>query len=327
MKDLIKDFGRHISAALEIAQNTELRVYEGKIEQVLITGLGGSGIGGSAAVDLLSASCKVPVLVNKGYALPAYAGPGTLLLASSYSGNTEETVAVFEAARRQGCEIACITSGGKLGDMAAQKGLNTYLMPGGNPPRSMFGYSFTLLLAMLAHYRIADSALLDEAALSVELLDREDEGIRNKARALADHLYKKIPVIYSADGYEGVAVRFRQQVNENGKMLCWHHVIPEMNHNELVGWAGGDDRMAVVFFRNSTDDPRNQKRMEINQEIIRRQTDQIMEIWSEGNSQLQRTYYLVHLGDWCSLYLSELNKVDVVEVKVIDYLKSELAKN
>ena len=327
MKDLIQDFSSHIQSALDIAGSTELTAVDRRIDNVLITGLGGSGIGGTAAADLLGQHCRVPILVNKGYDLPAFAGPNTLVIASSYSGNTEETIAVFEAAREKHCEIACITSGGQLGELARAHDLNALYMPGGNPPRSMFGYSFTLLLVMLSHYELADSGLLKDAAASLSLLHKEEKDIQEKAGELARFLFKKIPVIYAADGFEGVAVRFRQQVNENGKMLCWHHVIPEMNHNELVGWAGGDDRMAVVFFRNEIDDLRNQKRMEINQQIIGRQTKQIMEIWSKGLTHLQRIYYLVHLGDWCSLYLSELNGVDVVEVKVIDHLKAELAKN
>ncbi len=326
MQKLIEDFSEYIRAARKTYEQANLKAYSGTISNVLITGLGGSGIGGTTIADVLLDSCSVPVLVNKGYSLPAFASENTLLIASSYSGNTEETVAVFEEAKAKGCEIACVTSGGKIGAFAEELGLNTLLMPGGNPPRSMFGYSFTLALEMLMHYGVASENLLSDIDQAADLIDQEETHIQSEAKKLAHHLVNKVPVIYACDGYDGVATRFRQQVNENGKMLCWHHIIPEMNHNELVGWAGGDDRMAVVFFRNDSDLLQNQRRIDINKEIIGRQTNQIMEIWSKGKSHLEKIYYLVHLGDWCSLYLSEMNEVDVVEVKVIDFLKGELAK-
>jgi glucose/mannose-6-phosphate isomerase len=123
-----------------------------------------------------------------------------------------------------------------------------------------------------------------------------------------------------------VATRFRQQVNENAKMLCWHHVIPEMNHNELVGWRTENNDLAVILFRNSTDLDRIQARMEINKQTIAAYTDTIVEVWSKGNSNLERALYLIHLGDWVSFFLGEKKGVDIIEVKVIDHLKGELAK-
>jgi glucose/mannose-6-phosphate isomerase len=135
-----------------------------------------------------------------------------------------------------------------------------------------------------------------------------------------------MPVIYSDASFEGVAVRFRQQINENSKMLCWHHALPEMNHNELVGWTTPNDKLAVVFFRNETDYKRTQARMELTKKIVSGYTPHVFEIWSKGNTPIERTLYLVHLGDWISWYLSELKQIDATEVKVIDFLKGELAK-
>ena len=132
--------------------------------------------------------------------------------------------------------------------------------------------------------------------------------------------------MYAANNFEAVATRFRQQINENSKMLCWHHVVPEMNHNELVGWRIKDDNQAVLFLRNQTDLPRIQERMELNKQIISKCTKNIYEIWSKGNSNLEKALYLINIGDWMSLYLSHLREVDTTEVKVIDFLKGELAK-
>ena len=136
----------------------------------------------------------------------------------------------------------------------------------------------------------------------------------------------KIPVIYADANYEGIAVRFRQQINENSKMLCWHHVIPEMNHNELVGWTTKNDDLAVVIFRNDDDYFRTQKRMEVNKTVFEKYTSTIIEIYSKGNSQLEKAMYLLHLGDWVSYLIAEKKGIDVVEVDVITHLKNELAK-
>ena len=139
-------------------------------------------------------------------------------------------------------------------------------------------------------------------------------------------MYQKTAVIYTAHGFEGVGVRFRQQINENSKMLCWHHVIPEMNHNELLGWRTNTDNLAVVYFRNKCDYGRNQFRIDINKEVIAKYTNNITEVWSEGDTSLQNTLYHIHLGDWVSWYLSVKNNVDAIEIDVINYLKGELAK-
>jgi glucose/mannose-6-phosphate isomerase len=161
---------------------------------------------------------------------------------------------------------------------------------------------------------------------SVELLDSESANIKKDSRALAEKLIGKIPAIYAAANYEGVAVRLRQQIDENSKMLCWHHVFPEMNHNELVGWTEKHEEVAVIMLRNSDDYFRTQKRMDICKEIFRKYTPHIFEVWSKGNSQLEKAMYLIHFGDWISWYIAEIKNIDAVEVKVIDYLKGELSK-
>jgi glucose/mannose-6-phosphate isomerase len=158
------------------------------------------------------------------------------------------------------------------------------------------------------------------------LLDALEEEIQKEAREVTEKVIGKIPVIYAANGFGGVATRFRQQVNENAKMLCWHNVIPEMNHNELVGWSTKNDDLAVIMFRNSTDNPRVQARMDINGVTMGLYTETIIEIWSKGTSNLERAIYLIHLGDWISYFLGEKKGVDIMEVKVIDHLKDELAK-
>ncbi len=326
MKKLIQDFPHHLADALHIAQQARLKPAAREIRQVVITGLGGSGIGGTIVSELLSDRCKVPVIVNKGYGLPSFVNRYTLVLVSTYSGNTEETLSALHRADEAQAEIAIITSGGEALAFAKEKECNHIIVPGGNPPRSMLAYSFVQLLKLMSHFGLAEGELMNEVSQATQLLEENQEAIRGEGSEIAQFLKGKFPVIYAPDGYEGVAVRFRQQLNENSKMVGWQGVVPEMNHNELVGWAGGSDQLGVVFLRNETDDPRIQKRIEINQEIIRRSTAHVLEIWSKGVNRMEQMLYLIHLGDWASLDLSVINRVDVMEIKVIEYLKSELSK-
>ncbi|XP_020907646.1 uncharacterized protein LOC110245698 [Exaiptasia diaphana] len=141
---------------------------------------------------------------------------------------------------------------------------------------------------------------------------------------LAKFLKGNVGILYGTTDYEPVLIRARQQFNENSKMLCWHHVIPEMNHNELVGWGGGDDRFATVFFETDMN-PRNEKRMGITKEVITGKSSKVMTIQAKGNNRIERSIYLINIVDWASLYLSDLKEVDPIDIAVIDYLKGSLA--
>jgi glucose/mannose-6-phosphate isomerase len=326
MKELIAAMPQQLAEAQRIFEATELTPPDQQFDNVVVLGLGGSGIGGTILADILQMHSEKPILSVKNYELPAYVGSNSLVIASSYSGNTEETLMAVEEAHRRGAHIAAVTSGGRLREMANENGWNCIVVPGGNPPRSMFAYSFVQLLNYVEFYGIVNIGVVEQLSAAANLLEVENDTIRNEAEDLAKYLYNRIPAIYVADGYTGLAWRFRQQLNENSKMLAWHAVIPEMNHNELVGWAGGNKTIAPVFLRNKNDFDRNQTRIGINEEIVQKHTT-VREVWSKGETRLQNTIYLIHLTDWTSFYLSELNGVDIEEIKVIEYLKSELAKS
>lgn len=326
MKKLIEDFTTHISEALSIGNNTKLNPSSKKIDNVLICGLGGSGIGGTVVAQVVAQYAKYPIVVNKDYKIPAFVNENTLVITCSYSGNTEESLEMVTQAQAKNAEITIITSGGQLKEIATKNKYNHIIIPGGHPPRGAFGLAFPTLFTMLHHYQIIDKDFITEFETAIINIDKEENNIITEAKNISEKLFNKIPVIYADANYEGVAVRFRQQINENSKMLCWHHVIPEMNHNELVGWRTKNENLAVVIFRNDDDYYRTQKRMEINKTVFSKYTSTIVEVYSKGNSQLERSLYLIHLGDWISLLLSEKNGVDVVEVDVITNLKNELAK-
>ena len=326
MNDYINDFTNHLKDAINIANNTALTPCTKEIRNVLICGLGGSGIGGTIVNDIVSPKAKIPITATKDYSIPNFVNEHTLVIANSYSGNTEETLYALQKCQAKGAEIAVITSGGSLKTIAEEQNYNKLIIPSGQPPRAMFGYAFTELFYLLNHYGIIDDSFKSDFQKAIQLLDTEKSDIQNRAKDLAKKMHKQTPVIYVANGFEGVAVRFRQQINENSKMLCWHHVVPEMNHNELLGWRTNVNDLAVVYFRNKSDYERNQIRMDINKKVISKYTENITEIWSKGNSLIENSLYHIHLGDWASWYLSAMNNVDAIEIDVINFLKGELSK-
>ncbi len=327
MDKMIARFPDQLGEALDIAEKITLAQHVAPYRNVLITGLGGSGIGGTYVQEFVRNFCKVPVMVSKGYQVPVSANKFTLAICSSYSGNTEETLQAFEQLYAAGAKIVCVTSGGKLLQKAREKGLDAVVLPSGwSSPRACLGYSVVAQLGVLRSAGLVPARLLAQVKSARELLEKENGGIQKSARKLAELVQGKTIVLYSTDQTEPVTVRWRQQINENAKMLCWHHVIPEMNHNELVGWRDQRPDLAVIWLRNRDDFERNAFRMNVNKEIVEHFTGTSVEVWSKGKSAIEKAFYLTHLGDWVSFYLAELRQVDPVEIRVIDYLKAELAK-
>jgi glucose/mannose-6-phosphate isomerase len=326
MNNYISDFTNQLNDALSIGISSKFNSAKSDINNILICGLGGSGIGGSIITDIVNDVISVPILATKGYEVPNFVNKNTLVIACSYSGNTEETIEAVEKCLKTNAEVSVITSGGKLKEIALEKNLNHIIIPGGHPPRAMFGYGFTELFFVLKNYNLINNDFENDFENAISLLDKEKENIKKLASSIAKKLYKKTPVIYTSEGFEGVAIRFRQQMNENSKMLSWHHVVPEMNHNELLGWRTNVDGLAVVYLRNKNDYYRNQTRVDINKSVINKYTEDILEIWSKGNSLIETSLYHINVGDWVSWYLSELNNVDAIEIDVITFLKDKLSK-
>lgn len=326
MKKLVEAFPTHLREALEIGRAAKFNITGKKIDNIVISGLGGSGIGGKIVSQLVAEKISLPIVCTNDYVLPEFVSKNTLVIISSYSGDTEETVAAMKEAVEKGAEIACVTSGGKIGAFAKENNLNHILIPGGNPPRSMFGYSSVQIFFVLKAYGFIDNYFEAQIENSISLIENDIDNIRSTSKKMADAIVKRIPILYSEAMYEGVAIRWRQQINENSKMLCWHHIFPEMNHNELVGWTGGDNRVAVIIIRNEDDHKRSQLRMELCKKLMGEKCDTIIEAWSKGNNRIERSMYLIHLGDWLSIDLAELKNEDAVAIPAIIFLKNELSK-
>lgn len=326
MNVFIQEFPKQLKTAMEIGQQAKFTQHDLALHNVVVLGMGGSGIGGEFVAEFIQATCSVPMLSCKGYVLPAYVGPHSLVIVSSYSGNTEETLGTFEEARKRGAKIVCISSGGKLIELAKELGLDYVQVPNsGQPPRTCLGYSLVQQLYILKFFGFAPDSCLEDLERAIGLLEENQAVIHTQAKQLTRHLEGRFPVIYATERMQAVALRFRQQLNENAKMLCVHHVVPEMNHNELVGWREQPGKYAVVIFRSEDDHPRNQKRLEINKEIMGEVAEVVLEVDCLGDSLIEQALYGVHVGDWVSYELATARGVDSIEVNVIDLLKRELA--
>lgn len=327
MENLIKGFGAQIREAIEIGQAASFTAPETEIHNILLIGLGGSAFGGEIIRNYTDGILKVPYQIVRDYTVPAYVNEHTLVIASSYSGNTEETLSMLEAAQAGNPKVVAITSGGKLKGIAEEKGYDLVVLPGGYPPRTAAAFSITQQLFALKGLGLIGEFMphLQEALSLVEGFEDHEN-----ATFIAQQLQGKVPVLYSAPNFESVSIRWRQQIEENSKHIAFHHVIPEMNHNELVGWKNPsgilEDSVAIVF-RSELVHPRTSIRMDICRDIFGDYADGVIEIMGEGESLLGQLFYLMHLGDWVSFYLADLNGEDPTPVKVIDFLKGELANH
>ncbi len=326
MKDLVQNFTKQLREAKSIAEKAIIAPGNKNIQNILITGLGGSGIGGTIISELIADTCTVPITVNKDYFLPAFVNEKTLVIISSYSGNTEETLSAMEKAISKNAQIVCVTSGGKVMQLAKQHQFDFIEIPGGNPPRSCIWYCLVQIIKVLVEKGFADKKLFNDLDKTIELLDKENENIKSESKRIAEKLKDKFPILYSLGTCEGTIVRFRQQINENSKMLCGHHTFPEMNHNELVGWTTKNDDIVVVTFHTSFDYARTKKRYEVCKPIFEKLSAGVIDIEAKGSSRLEQFFYLINIGDWISCYIADLRGIDPVEVNVIDRLKGELAK-
>ena len=327
MKELIASFPEQLKHSIELGREMNLGITDSSFNKVMILGMGGSGIGGRIVSQLVADEASIPILPVSDYSIPQCADNKTLVLVSSYSGNTEETISAMEMAIAKGSKIVCISSGGKIKDLAEEHGFPFVSIPPGNPPRSMFAYSCIQQLFVLNQLGVIGDDIIDNLSDALSLLENTRGEIEDLGKDMASQLQGRIPLIYTDMWMGGVAVRWCQQINENSKMMCWSNPFPESNHNELVGWEGADNRIGVVLVRTPFDHPRTSLRMDICKPIFDKKCDTIVEVQSKGKTKLETMLYVVLLGDWLSWYLSDLNGVDAVEITNIIHLKNSLTAN
>jgi len=339
MMGLVLGFADQCRTAISLGAQFGLGGKPAEIHQVVLTGLGGSAIGGDFARCLMDQFGSVPMVVNRDYTLPGWVGPNTLVIAASYSGNTEETLSAYAQAREAGAQRAVITSGGKLAALAVQDGIPATIVPGGQPPRSATGYMFFPLMLLLINLGLLDSGLAEQTDETIKLIEAMALRLgptvpseQNAAKQLAIALAGKLPVIYGSQGVRGaVAMRWKGQFNENAKQAAFANVLPEQNHVEALAWVTARKQAgnwAVIFLRDPaelTESPRIARRVEITKELVGKETP-THEVWAEGKAFLARMFSLIYFADFVTVYAAILNEVCPTDMATLDYLKAELAK-
>ena len=250
MLGLTEAFPAQCRRALEIAEGVELPALPVEPSLVMLTGLGGSAAGGDFVRAVFEASGNAPFVVNRDYFLPSYAGPDTVVFVVSYSGNTEETLSAYADARRKGCQIFAVTSGGKLAEFARADGVTVILVPGGQPPRTALGFLLIPVLSACQRLGLIPAQPFEQAFRILENCAKawgmqtpfED----NPTKRLAEALHGKLAVLYGLGSWQGVvAGRWKAQINENAKNHAFAHTFPELNHNEIIGWEGWSMRVRL----------------------------------------------------------------------------------
>lgn len=331
----MENLPRQLEEALAIGRDAPLNLSGEDLSSIVVCGMGGSAIGGEIAKGCLGDRLPVPFEIIRGYSVPAYIGPATLAVVSSYSGDTEEALSAYRAASSRGARIVCSTTGGKLAELAQASGHDSVRIPPGLPPRAAIGYSLVPLLVILWRLGLTDDPseeigdAIDTARDAVEAFGPEIPIAANPAKELAEWLQGQVPVVYGTEPLTApVASRWKTQFAENSKVWAHSAALPELNHNEVaaLGEAGPAARdKRVVFLRDGEDHPRVALRIEITGRMLREAGAGVREVTSFGRSRLARLLSLVMLGDFTSLYLAALSGADPTLIVPITALKRALS--
>jgi glucose/mannose-6-phosphate isomerase len=307
----------------------------GAVDSVLICGMGGSAIGGEFAAAWASAF-DVAVRVHRGYGLPAGVRPKTLVVFSSYSGHTEETLSAFDASKSsQPC--VCITTGGALAARARKSAVPVIEVPAGLQPRAALGHSLVAQMVVLQSAALVDVDCVKELERAARFLESIGENLdaaavesRNPAKQLARLSHGVLPVFLTGNGAtQPIGTRWKGQWNENAKQLALSSVLPEMNHNEIMAFTALPElrrNVRLFFLRDREDAPEVQRRMRVTADLLSAEVASVEWLETQGDTRLQRLLAASWLGDWASVFLAFLNEVDPTTVGAIEQLKRRLAQ-
>lgn len=334
MWDLLAGFPGQWSEAVEGTGDLDLDIDPSRIRNVCLAGMGGSAIGADLIRAYAYRSCPHPVQVVRHYEIPGWVDEHTLFISCSFSGDTEETLSALEGAHKRGAQMIGVTSGGEMLRKASREAFDYINIPGGMPPRAALGYSFVPLFRIfqfLGYLDEGDRELAETRRLLADQAEMYRDLEENEALSLARAIDDTLPVVYSdALLMEPVNLRWRGQFGENAKTLSYGNVLPEMNHNEIVGWERVvhlTGRLSVIMLEDKEDNARVRRRMEIVKELIEDQAASLHRLTTRGESRLARMFSLVQMADWTSFYLALINGVDPTPIAKIDLLKSRLAES
>ena len=333
MLGTVAAFPSHVREAYAVGRVAEHLPALADVTSIVFCGMGGSAVAGDVLKQAFRAELDVPVDVVRSPILPAFAGPHTLVVVSSYSGNTSETLSAFHQAVERDCRIVAVTGGGTLGAECAERGIATVGLPAGFQPRAALGWlTFAMLGALEAAGLFASiEAEVEEVAATLAVLSAglgpEIATSDNEAKAIAGWLGDRVPVLWGADGIAALAaMRWKTQLNENGKVPAFHAAMSELDHNEVVGWvAPYGERFAVIALRHDGEPEETAARFPLSAEIAASAGVEVLEVRARGTSPLAQLLSLVIVGDFASCYVGLRRGIDPTPVVVIDRLKAALA--
>ena len=317
MEEMLDNFPNQCKEALSLAKDKKILV---EIDNIIITGMGGSAIPGDILKSYLS-DLKKPVIVNRDYSLPEFISPKSLVFALSYSGNTEETISAYRNALRKGCQIVAVSSGGKLEELSAMNKNIFIKIPSGLQPRAATGYLLISMVGILQNSRIIDDKT-SEIKKMISVLKKPN--YKKMGEEFASRLVNKIPIIYSSQRYMPAAMKWKTDINENSKCHAFFNTFPEFNHNEIVGFTELKADYFVIIIRDDDEHKQIKKRMDIIKELIKKKGVPVTELNITGDSYLTKLLSALYIGNWVGYFLAQEYDVDPAPVVIIEKLKEML---
>jgi glucose/mannose-6-phosphate isomerase len=319
--------------AWRLGQQLELPGWTG-IQQVLIAGMGGSAIGAELLAAWAAPTCKTPIHILRDYDLPAWAnGSHTLVIGSSHSGNTEETLSAFKQALQRGCRCLALSTGGALEQTAGGAAVPAWIFEHHGQPRTAVGYSFGLLLALFARLHLVEDPQ-DELVSAVESMLHQQESLRaempaarNPAKRMAGQLMGRFAVVLGSGVLAPVARRWKGQISEIAKAWAQFEFLPEADHNSVAGVLEPQDHLSnlmVLFLRGAADHPRNRLRSDLTRKVLMLEGLNTDFIDAQGETPLANLWTCLHMGDFVAYYLAMAYGVDPTPVQAIEALKREM---
>ena len=336
MLDGLARFPEQIKESLAIAETVE-RFNFLKVDNVIIAGMGASAISGDIMASLFRDKLDVPLIVNRDYDLPKWVNKDTLVVCISYSGNTDETLSSFKIAYQKKCKIICISTGGKLQELAEKRQVPFVKIPSGIQPRAATAYLLFPSIIFLKKIGLLkttiDADIEETIEITREFVTMNNKAVpeeMNQAKQIARKIHNTIPQIYGWGIYTPIAVRWRHQLNENSKIIARTDIVPECNHNDIVGWSQNPDiskQFSCILLRDKEEESIDlTTRLNFMRDLFHNTAGSVLEVQSKGKSQLAKMMYLMCLGDFTSCYLAVLRGVDPSPVDIITELKKRLAE-
>jgi len=325
---------KHYEKAVELTR--ALSIKSSNPKSIIISGMGGSAIGGELLKDWARNSIAVPIEICREYSLPQYANSDSLVIAISYSGETEETLSVFLQAIRRGCKLISISSGGTLQKVSEKLGITHLTIPSGMAPRAALPYLFMPLLIICEKSGLIASPAseISDAVKTLERISRANAPNislkSNPSKILAANVVETIPTIYGFGFYRSVAQRMKAQFNENSKSPAKWETFPELDHNEVVGWDHADSLakyFSAIFIRDESEFDPIRLRIETTKQLMKKRGINMFEVRSSGKTPLAKMVSAICQGDFTSVYLAVLRGIDPTPVETINILKKELEKS